>query len=63
MKELIESLQKEMLEKHLSPEQAAGYIGCTGVAIRRWIKGLHTPGPIYREAIRIGIEKIKRDAR
>lgn len=62
MKELIESLQKAMSEKNLSPEQAAGYIGCTGIAIRRWIKGVHAPSPVYRAAIRVGIEKIKQEA-
>jgi hypothetical protein len=61
MKELIESLRQVLLDKSLSPEQGSGYIGCSGNQIRRWFKGAK-PTPIYREAIRVGIEKIKREA-
>lgn len=62
MKQLIRSLKSIMDEKFLSPEQASKYIGCSGVQIRRWVAGTSTPSPIYREAIRVGVEKIKRDA-
>jgi hypothetical protein len=62
MKDLIESLKTTLLDKALSPEQASGYIGCSGNQIRRWFRGTSRPTPIYREAIRVGIEKIKREA-
>ncbi len=62
MKELIESLQKIMLDKNLSAEQAAHYIGCSGIQVRRWIKGTSKPRPIYREAIKVGILRITREA-
>ena len=62
MKKLIESLRKVLADKNLSPEQAAGYIGCSGIQIRRWIKGASKPSPIYRAAIEVGIERIKREA-
>ena len=62
MKDLIESLKATLLDKSLSPEQASGYIGCSGNQIRRWFRGDSHPTPIYREAIRVGIEKIKREA-
>jgi len=61
MKDLVESLEKTLLEKNLSPEEACGYIGCSSRQIRRWLKGAR-PTPIYREAIRAGIEKIKQEA-
>lgn len=59
---IVKSLKKAMEDKHLSPEQAAGYLGCSGRQIRRWLEESSVPSPIYREAIRQGIEKIKRDA-
>lgn len=62
MNELIELLKQALIEKSLSPEQASGYIGCSGNQIRRWFRGDSRPTPIYREAIRVGIEKIKREA-
>ena len=55
---LIDDLRRAMAAKRLSPEQAAGYIGCTGAQIRRWFKGVSNPTPIYREAIKRGIERI-----
>lgn len=60
--DLIKSLEKVMKEKELSPERAAGYIGCSGVQIRRWLKGDVRPRHIYREAIKRGIEIIKKEA-
>lgn len=62
MIEIMKSLKKVMEDKHLSPEQASGYIGCSGRQIRRWLEEVCIPNPVYREAIRQGIEKIKRDA-
>jgi hypothetical protein len=62
MKDLIESLKTTLLDKALSPEQASGYIGCSGNQIRRWFRGTSRPTPLYREAILRGIEKIKREA-
>jgi transcriptional regulator with XRE-family HTH domain len=62
MIQIILNLKKILKEKRLSPEQASGYIGCSGNQIRRWIKGTSKPSPIYREAIQNGIEKILRDA-
>jgi transcriptional regulator with XRE-family HTH domain len=56
---LIKELQRTLKSKNLSPEYAAGYIGCTGNQIRRWFKGISNPTPLYRDAIRAGIEKMK----
>lgn len=62
MNNLIDDLNKAMISKALSPEQAAGFIGCTGIQIRRWLRGESKPGPIYRKAILEGIKKIKQSA-
>jgi hypothetical protein len=62
MSKLIKTLQRAMLDKGLSPEQASRYIGCTGVQIRRWIAGTSNPTPLYRDAIVNGIERIKTEA-
>ena len=59
---LIQDLQRVLKDKGLSPESAAGYIGCSGVQIRRWLKGTSRPSPIYRAAIAAGVEKIKNTA-
>jgi hypothetical protein len=58
MDDLIETLRALMAVNKLSPEQAAGYIGCSGMQIRRWLKGA-TPKPLSRQAIRFGIARIK----
>jgi hypothetical protein len=62
MKELIEELGQVLLDKGISPERAAsGYlVGCSGQSIRRWLKGTK-PNPMFRKAIKEGIEKIKRE--
>lgn len=61
MKDLITELKKTMIDTGLSPEAVAKYVGCCGNEIRRWIKGQVKPRPIYLEALRVGLEKIKRE--
>lgn len=62
MKQLIRDLKAAMRDKSLSPEQAAQRIGCSGNQVRRWIAGTSKPTPLYREALRTGIERINREA-
>jgi DNA-binding transcriptional regulator YiaG len=62
MMDLIETLKKLTVEKDMSPERAAALIGCSGQQVRRWFAGKARPTPMYRGAIRAGIEKIKQEA-
>jgi transcriptional regulator with XRE-family HTH domain len=61
MDTLIKDLSKLLALRGLSPERAAGYLGCSGVQIRRWIKGEAKPSPLYKKAIAAGIKKIDKE--
>jgi hypothetical protein len=55
----VKLLSDAMTLYGLSPEQAAGYVGCSGSQIRRWLARRYIPTPIYAQAIMHGIEKMR----
>lgn len=55
----IKLLSEAMSVYDLSPEQAAGYVGCSGSQIRRWLAGRFEPTAVYVQAIVRGVEKMK----
>ena len=61
MTDIRELLNETLIKKGLSPEQAAGYIGCSGMQVRRWIKKENIPGILQRKAIEEGIKRIKKE--
>lgn len=60
---LIEEMRTVMKEKNLSPEQICKFIGCSGRQIRRWLEGKSRPSQLSKNAIRMGLKKIKRAER
>ena len=56
---VVKLLSDEMTLYGLSPEQAAGYVGCSGSQIRRWLARRYVPTPVYVQAIMRGIEKMR----
>ena len=51
----IKLLSEVMSVYDLSPEQAAGYVGCSGSQIRRWLAGRFEPTAVYVQAIVRGV--------
>ena len=61
MKDIRDLLREILVVKGISPEQAANYIGCSSMQIRRWIKYSAVPGLLHRKAIKEGIKKIQKE--
>lgn len=61
MKDIRDLLRETLVVKGLSAEQAANYLNCSGMQIRRWVKKEAVPGLLHRKAIEEGIKKIKKE--
>ena len=55
----VKLLSEAMSVYGLSPEQAAGYVGCSGSQVRRWLAGRFEPTAVYVQAIARGVVKMK----
>jgi len=58
--DLIEKLRTVMQEKKLSPERMCKFIGCSGRQVRRWVEGKLKPSLLSKNAIKMGLKKIRR---
>ena len=56
-----EELRAIIKEKKISPGIAARFIGCSERQVYRWVQGVSIPSVIYRQAIRRGIRRIKKN--
>ncbi len=57
---LIEELRKVMRERGLTPHAASRFIEVSPRQVYRWLKYESRPTLLYRKAIKLGIERIKR---
>ena len=60
MLDLIKELEAIMKERKVKANTAAMFIHCTARQVGRWIKGESIPSLLSREAIRRGINRMKR---
>lgn len=56
---LVKELRTLLAEKHLSPEKASHFIGCSTNSVIRWLRNENPPSQVYRRMIQEGIAKIK----
>jgi len=60
MKNLIDELRQTMEQRGLSPEEAARHCEVGFRSVYRWLQGESKPSAVYRRAIRIGIQRMRR---
>jgi len=60
MIEIVKELRAVMREKKISPETAALFLGVSGREIRRWLAESSVPNLNSRQAIRVGLKRIKK---
>ena len=60
MKDLIHELRQTMEQRGLSPEEAARYCEVGFRSVYRWLGGESKPSAVYRRAIRLGIQRMRR---
>jgi hypothetical protein len=57
----VKDLKAVIDEKKISPGIAARFIGCSERQAYRWIRGISIPSVIYRQSIRRGLRRIRKN--